>query len=90
VDAATESKLHLAAALLTTDSLARAVFCYVNSHAAVTGYQVARGVNQPPRVVRQILAELVHLSVMRADGNGLTAYYVPSAGGFRLRQRMAG
>lgn len=90
MDATLDSKIFRAAGYLGLNPLADQAFRLVTKHIGVTGWQIARELNRPAKEVEKTLSDLVQIEVVKADGQGLNAYYAPSGEAFILRQRMAG
>jgi hypothetical protein len=68
---------HAVGYLVANPSAAR-IFRAVIDRIGVTGWEVARVSMQRPKETERILGKLLQINAVRADGNGLDAYYVPT------------
>jgi hypothetical protein len=73
-----DARVYRAVAYLAGNPSAARVFRAVVDQIGVTGWQVARGSLERPGEIEKILGTLVQINAVRADGNGLDAYYAPS------------
>ena len=89
MNAATDTQIFRAAGFLDSNPLAAKIFQKISNQIGVTGWQIARDLKQSPKDVEKSLTDLVQIEVVRADGQGLNAYYAPSGQAYILRQRMA-
>ena len=89
VDMALNAKILQAVGFLGSHPLAEQVFRVVTNQIGATGWQIARELQQPPKTVELTLSDLVKHEVVKADGQGLNAYYIPSGQAYIVRERMA-
>ena len=87
-----DNKIFKAAEFMGAHPLAGQIFRVVYNQVGVTGWQIVREVQKSPQEVEKTLSDLLNLEAVRADGQGLDGYYVPSgsAYAFGLRSRISG
>lgn len=85
----TDPRFVSALTLITGDEAARKAFEQLTLQIGLSGWAVAQKSQLRSEAAKQALDQLVERGVLKADGQGLSAYYAPTGLGFALKEQMA-
>lgn len=66
------------------------IFETVSQNVGISGWQLARSVNQNPKETEQLLQQLTDKGIFRTPAPGLEGYYSLTGLGFTLKEQLSG